>query len=69
MHAGVEKAWSAMPIPFAQAFGRESYAIDLPAMNDAEPVGIVAHPALSSLARVLEHVGLITLGTALVAWL
>ena len=49
------------PIPFAQAFGgRESYAI-LP----GEPAGIVAHEDLSPLARVLEHLGALTLLTAI----
>ena len=54
------------PIPFAQAFGgRETYALDL-APGDGTPVGIVAHPHLSPLARTLEHLGPITLGTAIV---
>lgn len=54
------------PIPFAQSFGgRESYALNLPFDEDTEPAGIVSHPALSPIARTLEHLGLITLGTAL----
>ncbi len=49
-----------LPIPFAQAFGgRESYALD-----GGEPVGIVADSKRSKLAWVLEHLGAITLLTA-----
>ena len=47
-------------IPFAQAFGGlESYAI-----GGRGPVGIVADKHLSPMARVLEHLGLLTLLTA-----
>ena len=49
-----------VPIPFAQAFGgRESYAI-----GGGAPAGIVAHPHVSPLAKALEHLGLLTLITA-----
>ena len=49
-----------MSIPFAQAFGgRESYAMD-----GGQPAGIVAHHEPSNLAKVLEHLGPITLITA-----
>ncbi len=47
-------------IPFAQAFGgRESYSID-----DGETAGIVSCHARSSLASVLEHLGVLTAITA-----
>ena len=50
------------PIPFSQAFGgRESYAIGA---TGGAPAGIVAHPQLSPLAKALEHLGLLTLVTA-----
>ena len=59
------RASGPVQIPFAQAFGgRESYAIQLPGVAASEPAGIVAHPHLSPLARVLEHLGVLTLITA-----
>ncbi len=54
-----------VPIPFAQAFGgRESYAVGVGETPGREPAGIVAHPQLSPLAKALEHLGLLTLLTA-----
>ncbi len=52
-------------IPFAQSFGgRESYALQTADEESATPVGIVANPHLSPLARALEHLGALTLLTA-----
>jgi cytochrome c oxidase subunit 1 len=54
-----------VPIPFAQAFGgKQSYAIAVGENLGREPAGVVAHPHLSPLAKVLEHLGLLTLITA-----
>jgi cytochrome c oxidase subunit 1 len=54
-----------VPIPFAQAFGgKQSYAIAVGENLGCEPAGVVAHPHLSPLAKVLEHLGLLTLITA-----
>ena len=53
---------ASVPIPFAQSFGGlETYAITADG-----PAGIVAGHALSPLAKVLEHLGLLTLLTALI---
>ncbi len=52
------------PIPFAQAFGgKESYAIGAGEPVGPEPDRVAAHPHLSPLAKVLEHLGLLTLIT------
>jgi cytochrome c oxidase subunit I len=54
-----------VPIPFAQAFGgKESYAIEIGEPVGREPGGVAAHPHLSPLAKVLEHLGSLTLITA-----
>jgi cytochrome c oxidase subunit I len=54
-----------VPIPFAQAFGgKESYAIGLGEPIGREPAGVAAHPHLSPVAKLLEHLGLMTLITA-----
>jgi cytochrome c oxidase subunit 1 len=55
-----------VPIPFAQAFGgKQSYAIAVGKNLGREAAGVVAHPHLSPLAKVLEHLGLLTLIAAL----
>ncbi|MBV8294521.1 MAG: cbb3-type cytochrome c oxidase subunit I, partial [Mycobacterium sp.] len=54
-----------VPIPFAQAFGgKESYAIEVGETLGREPVDVGSHLHLSPLAKVLEHLGLLTLITA-----
>lgn len=54
-----------VPIPFTQAFGgKETYAIGVGEIQGSEPVGIVAHPHLSPLSKALEHLGILTLVTA-----
>jgi cytochrome c oxidase subunit I len=54
-----------VPIPFAQAFGgKESHVIEVGEPVGRESVAVDAHPHLSPLAKVLEHLGLLTLITA-----
>jgi cytochrome c oxidase subunit I len=54
-----------VPIPFAQAFGgKESHAIEVDEPVGREPAGVAGHRHLSPLAKLLEHLGLLTLITA-----
>jgi cytochrome c oxidase subunit 1 len=55
-----------VPIPFAQTFGgRESYAIGAAESIGTEPTSVALHPHRSPLAKVLEHLGLLTLISAI----